>query len=122
MFYVKTILKQSSLHGIGLFADEDVAFGTLVFEESQTLTIQFSKDQFVQLSNEEQKIVKHYGYIDKQTDLWHLNSEDIRFSNHEKDGNMTLRDGKLYALRDIVRGEELTQDYSEFEELRDGLY
>ena len=45
MFLIKTKIGQSPIHGIGLFADEDVPANTLIFEEGE-FTMKFSVEKY----------------------------------------------------------------------------
>lgn len=121
MFHIKIKLKESPLQGIGLYADENIKQGQKIFSENPDLVLIFTSDQFSQLSEDSQQTVRHYGFFDKTKKLWHLSFEDIRFCNHEVNATMTLQNSSLVATRDIQQGEELTEDYSEFEDLRDEL-
>lgn len=121
MFHVKTKLKESRIHGIGLFADQDIIKGSKIYSISEDLDLFLTDNALLDLSEDEIRTIKHYGYFDKEKSVWHLAFDDIRYCNHEKNANMILSTNCLIAKRDIKKGEELTQDYSEFEELRPEL-
>ena len=121
MFHIKTLIKKSSLHGIGLFADENVFKGQNVYTENQKLDLFLSNKEFSKLSTNEKTTIQHYGYFDMKRNKWHLNFDDIRFCNHDINGNITLQNGILKAKKNIKKGEVLTQNYGEFEKLRDKL-
>jgi hypothetical protein len=118
MFHVKYLLKTSPIHRIGLFAAEDICAGALIYTQNLKLDLLLSEEEFTALVDEEKRVVKHYGFFDMNVGKWHLSHDDIRYCNHSPDGTMTLRGTDLVAKRDISSGEELTQDYREFEELR----
>lgn len=118
MFHVKVKLKESDLHGIGLFADQHIKKGQAVYTINESLDLKISIYDFELLSNDEQQTICHYGYLDKSGDYWHLSFDDVRFCNHSRKGNIKLVGNRLIAKRDISKGEELTQNYSEFENLR----
>ncbi len=121
MFHVKIKIKESHLHGLGLYADEDIKQHQKIFTESPNLALYFSAEQFLSLPENDKALVKHYGFFDIQKNQWHLSFEDIRFCNHSSNSSITLSNDSLIAKRDIHQGEELTQDYSEFEDLREEL-
>ncbi|TAK04710.1 SET domain-containing protein-lysine N-methyltransferase [Patescibacteria group bacterium] len=120
MLFVKTRLEKSPVHGIGLFADQRVAKGSLVYKMSSNLDVDISDADFQKLDVFSQKQIRHYGYFNDGT--WHLAFDDIRFCNHADVGNITVDAGapeyRLVAVRDIEAGEELLQDYGEFEQGR----
>jgi uncharacterized protein len=121
MFYVKTDLGKSLIHGIGLFSKRDIKKGERVYKSNPNLDLILSDLQFGRLEDKEKERIAHYGYFNKRTKKWHLAHDDIRFCNHSSGGNLTQVENRLIAKRDIKKGEELTQDYSEFEELREEL-
>ncbi|OGJ16321.1 hypothetical protein A3K73_01900 [Candidatus Pacearchaeota archaeon RBG_13_36_9] len=121
MFYIKTKLKNSRLHGLGLFAGQNIKKGQKIYTGNEKLDLFLSEEEFSRLPIDEQNTIKHYGYFDKEKHKWHLAFDDIRFCNHSSDGNITLKEKSLVAKRDIKKGEELTQNYSEFEDLRKEL-
>lgn len=121
MFLVKVYLAQSKIHGIGLFANQSVKKGSIVYKANSKLDLFLTTSQFKKLESKEQAFIAHYGYFDKTLGKWHLAHDDIRFCNHSTSPNLTLEKGTLIALRDIRIGEELLQNYSDFEVLRSAL-
>lgn len=121
MFHVKIKLGKSNIHGIGLFANQNISKGQLVYSINKKLDLIVSKNDFSELSKDEQSTIKHYGYFNKKDDLWHLAFDDMKFCNHSLDGNIFLDEDYILAKKYILNGEELTQDYSEFEDLREDL-
>ena len=121
MFYVKTKLKESKIHGIGLFADQDIKKNAPVYSTNESLNLKLSEREFSRLPEDEKSTIRHYGYFDNKSNTWNLCFDNIRFCNHSVECNIALRDGKVVALRDIKNGEELTQDYGDFELLREDL-
>ena len=77
-------------------------------------------EQFTKLDLAEQATILHYGYVDKRTGLYRLDHDDIRFVNDSNNPNVGYDQitGQIVALRDISAGEELTQNYQDFESRR----
>jgi len=119
MFHVKVKPGESKIHGIGLFADEDIDEESVVYSINEKLDLLLPEVDFLDLVEDERKTIKHYGYFDKTRGMWHLSFDDIRFCNHDSDGNLTLKSNELIAKRKIMQGDEITQNYGEFEKLRD---
>src|SRR3989344_7284528 len=113
MFNVKVKIGLSSIHGFGLYAAESIRLGQKIYTPNDNLDLYLTNDEFSDLFENEQQTIKHYGFFDKKKQMWHLSFDDIRFCNHNSNGNMTLAGEVLVAKRDIKIGEELTQDYSE---------
>ena len=118
MFHIKIKLGESKIDGIGLFSDEDVLKDQRVYTPNPLLDISLSESEFERLNNDEKLTIKHYGYFDEVEKLWRYAFDDIRFCNHSADSNLTLKDGTIIAKKNIQKGEELTQNYNEFENSR----
>ena len=124
MLVIQAQVKESETHGLGLFAEEAIEKGQLVIKPSTAgLDIELDNAEFEKLSKHEQDFISHYGFHNKHTGKHHLTFDNTRFINHSEKGNISLdRDtGNVYAKRNIGAGEELTQDYSEFEDIRQEL-
>ena len=115
MFHVKTHLAESELQGIGLFSGEQIKKGTSIYSHNSELDINLSKEKFESLDSSDKKFIMHYGYFNIKTDKWHLSWDNIRFCNHSYKPNMQETGNKICAIRDIQKGEELTQNYEYFE-------
>lgn len=114
MFLKKTRLATSPIHGIGLFANEPISQGETVYQHSPQFQCELSQESFEALPEDERRTFEHYGY--KRKEKWYLDFDDIRFLNHNDTPNLKLTSKGITALRDIAVGEELTQDYRDFED------
>ena len=120
MLYVKTKLKESLIHGIGCFADEDISKGTIIWKFVPGFDQEFPRDFIQKLSVPSRQQVLKYAYISRSTDNYILCSDDTRFFNHSDDNNIQNvalegeQEGIDIANRDIKAGEELTYNYNVF--------
>ncbi|MFH0846093.1 MAG: SET domain-containing protein [Patescibacteria group bacterium] len=118
MLIKKTEIKISDIHGLGLFAKEDIKKGEVVIEKTtEGLDLSLTEGEFSKLKKHEQDYIKHYGFKFKLTGTYYLTFDNTRFINHSGDGNITLneKDITVVAKRDIKNGEEITQNYNEFD-------
>lgn len=119
MMHIKYKLDKSTSHGIGLFADEDITEGQVIYTASPVLDVDISKEEFEKLSESEKKEIKYWGFFDTENDVWHVDFDVSKFINHSSNPTITqdesYKEAYLIALRDIQKGEELTQNYLEFE-------
>ena len=118
MFEIGYFIDKSQIHKLGIFANQDIKEGETIYVHNEELDLIISEEKFQQLPEKEKKLIKHYGYFDKKLKKWRLDHDDIRFCNHSKNPNITLKKGKIVAKKDISKGKELLQDYSEFREAR----
>jgi len=122
MFHIKVKLKESPIHGIGLFTDEDIPKGKTIYSPNPKLNLLLTREELSKLSPNEKETIEHYGYYDELRNGWHLSFDDIRFCNHSSKNNITRQNGDVVAKRNIKKGEELTHNYEEFENpIREGL-
>lgn len=117
MLLVRTYLALSQIEGVGLFAAEPIAKGTLIWQFDPAL------DRIVALRDVEKMPAAVREYVARYS-FPHLEMEghvvvdfdNGRFMNHSSCPNtdFTIFD-KGFAKKDIAPGEELTCDYAEFD-------
>lgn len=116
MIYINYKILASKTHGIGLFADQEIKSGDLIYTPSPLLDVDITQSEFENLTLSEQNEVQYYGYWNKKTQKWHVAFDAIRILNHGNSdvANVTQdEDMVMTAKRDIKSGEELFQDYVE---------
>ena len=128
MLLVRTTLKVSSRHGIGLFAAEYIPLGATVWRYSPTIDLRLSEQQLNDLAPPCREQVSAYAYRQRHGGLFLLCGDDARFMNHsDKPNCVDVRDadgsGMTLAATDICPGDEITCDYSTIDqEWIDGKY
>lgn len=112
MMLFKTYLSKSPLHGIGIFAGEDIALGSKVWEFTEEIDLCISVDKISTLPLLQQEILFFYGYREVKTKdliLCADNARHFNFTKYPNTGSPTDSDDfSSFALRDIAKGEELT--------------
>jgi SET domain-containing protein len=123
MIHIKYKLKDSALHGIGLFADQPIQKDGIVYTASPLLDLNITQEQFGSLDQKEKDEILWWGFFDEPSQMWHVDFDVSKFINHSYGSNVTQKtdhdEAYLVASRDIKAGEELTQNYLEFENLED---
>ncbi len=118
MLMVKTKLGPSKIHGIGLFANENISKGTLIWQYNPELDIKITKECLNSLPDVARDRILHYSYYNDNENLYILCFDDARFFNHSETPN-TIDDSSLesavIAAKDIVIGEEITSNYLVFD-------
>ena len=118
MLLVKTILGPSPIHGIGIFANEFIAKGTVIWEFTPGFDVYVNPDEVQRLSAAAQVQMLKYCHRERETGQYVLCADDARFFNHSDQPNtydLPGREGPTVAARDIEVGEELTCDYFTFD-------
>lgn len=107
------------MHGVGLFADQNINKGDLIYTASPLLDTNISQQEFNSLDDREKSEVGWWGFFDRPSQKWHVDFDVSKFINHSYEANITQDqhhdEAYLVAKRDIEKGEELTQNYLEFE-------
>lgn len=123
MIHIKHKVDISSLHGLGLFTLEDVPGGGVVYTASPKLDLNLPIEKFDSLDQKEKDEIMYWGFKIESQGVWHVDFDMSKFINHSQDSNVTQdfskEDAYLTAKRDIKAGEELTQNYLEFETKED---
>lgn len=123
MIHIKYKLDKSLSHGIGLFADDNLKAGQLIYTPSLTLDVNITQEQFDSLSDKEKDEIRWWGFKIEDEGVWHVDFDVSKFINHSYEATVTqdsrYKDAYLVATRDIKAGEELTQNYLEFETQQD---
>jgi len=114
MLLVKANAGPSKIHQLGLVARQFIPVGTIVWRFQPGFDIEITEEQFKRLSHISQEQVIYYAFFDDDTKRFMLSSDDERLTNHSNDPNTRCRDDYTYAVRDIHEGEEITNDYREF--------
>ncbi|OGM74552.1 hypothetical protein A2382_01395 [Candidatus Woesebacteria bacterium RIFOXYB1_FULL_38_16] len=123
MIHIKYRLDKSQLHGIGLFTNENLKKGQLVYTASLLLDVNLSQKDFDLLDEKEKKEVKWWGFWDEPNQVWHVDFDVSRFINHSSTPTLIQlpqhKEAYLVTTRNVQTGEELTQNYLEFENKED---
>jgi SET domain-containing protein len=126
MLLVRTRLQPSQIEGIGLFAAQFIPRGTVIWRFDATIDQRFNEAALNNLSEGAREQIQKYSYREKHSGLYVLCGDDARFFNHSPQPNCydIFEDATdpsdahdvTIALRDIAPGEELTCDYSLFDQ------
>lgn len=115
MLLIKTKIAQSKISGIGLFADQFIPKGTVVWKFMPKFDLLMSEEEVNSLSEPAREQFYNYAFLDKKYNKYLLCSDDARFFNHSDNPNCDERvDDITTAMRDIESGEELIVNYKDF--------
>lgn len=112
MNQVKTYIDKSKIEGIGMFAGEFIAKGTLIWKFSG-LDTKYTEQEIkkMKLTKLEQLYFKRYEFGIGE-DLYIFCSDNAKHCNHSDSPN-TKGYPEQYAVQDINIGEEITCNYGE---------
>lgn len=116
MLLIPTYVAPSPIEGVGVFAAEPIAAGTVIWRLEPGLDRLLSQEEIVSLPPSAQAFAERYGYpAPGDPNLVILEMDNGRFMNHALRPNTRFDEPDAgYARRDIAPGEELTCNYAEF--------
>lgn len=114
MLIVKTKLKFSELHGLGVFADEPISRGRVVLRYNQYFDLFFSDEDIKKLPKPMVETLEYYGTRCNNPGGFYYFVDNERFLNHSDNPNLRIGRVVMTAARDVKAGEELTVDYRQF--------
>ena len=126
MYLVKIETKESVIDGKGVFALEDIRKGDAVWRFDPNHDEAISRAQFDEADQAVKEVLRRVAYLSKNTGRWVYPPENdpARYTNHSKENNLSVLSDEsiseepiFIANRDIAAGEELTNDYTEFDDL-----
>src|SRR3989338_2233288 len=115
MLLVKTKIGQSKIHGIGLFADQFILKGTILWKFTPGFDQKFTREQILNFPELLQIYICKYAWKSKINGLYYFSSDNGKYFNHSDDPNTLTedndneeeREGITIAIKDIHVGEEL---------------
>jgi SET domain-containing protein len=113
MLLVKTYVDRSAIHGLGVFAAESIRKGTKIWRFVEGFDRAYSPKEFARLPKAARDFLKDYGYRVDGEILFTVDND--HYINHSDKPNTYLKSGYAIAARNIRKGEEITNDYREFD-------
>lgn len=116
MLLVKTEVRPSSIHGLGLFAQEWIATGTPVSRWMAKHDYMLTRDEWWALPDRLREFLYDFVWYGLKGKVYGT-VDNGRFTNHSAKPNLRwdARTKTMSAARDIAAGEELTENYAEFD-------
>ena len=114
-------IKPSKIHGVGVFAVRKISSGTNLFPETKVNFEFITWNQLGHVSPSIRKMI-HDFFVDNDFGFWcpdqSLNQLNLSFYlNHSTTPNCYHSEaGEIFAVKDISIGQELTLNYSDFDE------
>jgi hypothetical protein len=117
MMLVPTYVAPSAIEGVGIFAAEPIAAGTLIWRLEPSLDRLLRRGDVAVLSEVFRTFVERYSYpYPHDPEQLIVELDNGRFMNHSDAPNTIFSDPDSgFTLRAIAAGEELTCNYAEFD-------
>ena len=109
---VKTKVKPSTIEGLGLFTEQDIDKGAVVWVHDPILDGWFDSGDLKRYSESTKDYIKHFCCYDSKKKAWIKSCDNANWMNHSNKPNLGSPDYYIHvALKDIKAGQELTLDY-----------
>ncbi|MEK7555715.1 MAG: SET domain-containing protein [Patescibacteria group bacterium] len=121
MLLVRTKIGKSKIHGTGLFADEDIPKGLVIWRYFPNLDIALSIKEVLKLPVVAQNYIYKHAWLSKKLNKYILSFDNDRFANHSEEYNVGEKptdaedEPSAIALRSISKGEEITFNYQDID-------
>lgn len=117
MLLVKTVVKESPIHGLGLFAEEFIAAGQTIWRLDPVLDRVIPEAELARMPPHVVEFLDVYAEHYPELSLLVLSGDNDRFTNHSATPNTDMvrplgPAAEVRATRDIHPGEEITCDYT----------
>jgi uncharacterized protein len=126
MYKVQVAVNNSDIAGRGVFARQNIVKGTMVWVFTHNNEIEVKVSAHDALPQKTKDRIDKTGYLSPWTSLWIFPPENdpARFTNHSRNNNLSVAFDKsispepyFVANRNIKSGEELTNNYHEFDQI-----
>ena len=115
MFLIRTSIQPSAIHGNGVFANEDIPAGTIIWRFEPLFDFSISDEQLNGMPDAFLEYIDMYAYRSSDLDgRLLLLCDHAKFLNHSDAPNTAERPLQSIACKDIFKGEEITCDYGKF--------
>ncbi len=117
MMLVRTYVGPSAIEGLGVFAGEFIASGSLLWALDPKFDIVIEGSELERVPPHMRDYIARYSYPHlERPGVLVLDADDGKFMNHSEQPNTDFRVfDKGYALVDIAVGDEITCNYHEFD-------
>lgn len=117
MLLVKTSVRPSPIHGLGVFADEFIPEGKALWRFDPLLDRIIPEDQLSEYPAQVVEFIDIYSEYFPELGVLVLSGDNDRYTNHADDPNTIVvlpngPDAMVVAARAIRPGEEITCDYT----------
>lgn len=125
MYIIPVEIKQSSIDGKGVFAKNTIQKDAIVWQYTEGHDKRMSAQAFDEQDSATKEALERTAYLSPTSGVWVIPPEDdpACYTNHSSHPNTTvvidhtISDEPLFiANRDIQAGEEITNNYLEFDE------
>ena len=113
MLLIPARVRPSPIHGLGLFAERDIAQGELIWAFRAGFDLAIPEPELDSFPRLAQDYIRRYATFEPIARVFYLSGDDDRFTNHSSTPNTYLIGTSVFAREAIPRDTEITADYAE---------
>ena len=119
--FVKNKIAKSKINGIGVFSNQFIPKSEIIWKFTPGFDLKFTKKQIKKLPKKAKEYLENYAWLSKKSGKYCFALDNAKYFNHSKNPNCFTayykneKEVVTKAIRDIKKGEELTEDYRSFE-------
>ena len=126
MYTVKVKVSASNIEGRGVFTLEDIPKSKIVWQYKEGYDLKLSPEEFKVLPVKDKSNMEKTGYLSPWTGFWIFppQHDPAQYTNHSNTNNLSIKydiaissEPCFIANRNINKGEELTNNYHEFDKI-----
>lgn len=126
MYIVAVAAGDSVINGKGVFAIKPIPKGKIVWLYDKEQDLSVTQEDFATFNEEKKEWFYHSAYLSPWSGLWICppRNDASNYTNHSADNNLSVAydtdvssEPYFIANRDIKQGEELTNNYHEFDKI-----
>lgn len=114
MMVIKNYVAPSEVHGVGLFAGENIQKDQIIYVFNPVVDVVMKADRIESLGTEFARFMRMYAYCELNTREVIISIDNSKFMNHCEFPNTMWTFIYGWAAKNIREGEELTCDYYSF--------
>lgn len=114
MMIVNNYVGPSKIHGVGLFAGENIEKDKIIYILNPEVDLVIDAKKIERIGREFTRFMNMYAFTEINTKEIMISLDNSRFMNHHKFPNTLWTYVYGWAARDIHKDEELTCDYYSF--------
>lgn len=123
MTTVRIQIGKSEIHGLGCFSSERIEAGQMVWTFNPDLDLVMKEEFLNSLPQGARENLLNYAFVSRRTGDYILCSDDSKFTNHSDQPNVKClipecangNELECFAVKTILPGEEITNDYRDFD-------
>ncbi len=126
MYVVPVKIAKSEIDGHGVFEEVNIAKGTVVWKHKDGYDLTLTTEEYESSSAERKSELEKTAYLSPWSGLWVFptGNDPAQYTNHSPNNNLSVvydesisSEPYCIANKDIEAGEELTNNYHEFDKL-----